>query len=91
MMRWSNADAGPDLPLSRPALGIGAEPSAAACCQACCQGVVTPEIPDEHSPATPWEREASNDSRGGTRTRDPGIMSSGDSPENLALPSDDAP
>jgi hypothetical protein len=29
----------------------------------------------EESPATPWEREASNDSRGGTRTRDPGIMS----------------
>jgi hypothetical protein len=33
------------------------------------------EILDEQSPATPWEREASNDSRGGTRTRDPGIMS----------------
>jgi integrase len=30
---------------------------------------------DEDSPATPREREASNDSRGGTRTRDPGIMS----------------
>src|SRR5262249_23585575 len=30
---------------------------------------------DEESPATPWEREASDDSRGGTRTRDPGIMS----------------
>jgi integrase len=30
---------------------------------------------DEESPATPREREASNDSRGGTRTRDPGIMS----------------
>jgi integrase len=29
----------------------------------------------EESPATPWEREASDDSRGGTRTRDPGIMS----------------
>ena len=27
------------------------------------------------SPATPWEREASDDSRGGTRTHDPGIMS----------------
>ena len=29
----------------------------------------------EESPATQWEREASGDSRGGTRTRDPGIMS----------------
>jgi integrase len=29
----------------------------------------------EESPATQWEREASDDSRGGTRTRDPGIMS----------------
>jgi hypothetical protein len=29
----------------------------------------------EESPATLYEREASNDSRGGTRTRDPGIMS----------------
>ena len=37
----------------------------------------TPELEDLHegSPATPWEREASTDSRGGTRTRDPGIMS----------------
>jgi hypothetical protein len=30
---------------------------------------------DEESPASPWETEASEDSRGGTRTRDPGIMS----------------
>jgi hypothetical protein len=30
---------------------------------------------DEESPATHYEREASEDSRGGTRTRDPGIMS----------------
>jgi hypothetical protein len=30
---------------------------------------------DQESPATPWEREASDDSRGGTRTLDPGIMS----------------
>ena len=29
----------------------------------------------EESPATHDEREASEDSRGGTRTRDPGIMS----------------
>jgi hypothetical protein len=29
----------------------------------------------ENSPATAWDREASDDSRGGTRTRDPGIMS----------------
>ena len=29
----------------------------------------------EESPATRYEREASDDSRGGTRTRDPGIMS----------------
>ena len=29
----------------------------------------------EESPATQWEREASEGSRGGTRTRDPGIMS----------------
>jgi hypothetical protein len=29
----------------------------------------------EESPATQWECEASDDSRGGTRTRDPGIMS----------------
>jgi hypothetical protein len=29
----------------------------------------------EESPATQYEREASQDSRGGTRTRDPGIMS----------------
>jgi integrase len=35
----------------------------------------SPEALDEESPASPWEREASNDSRGGTRTRDPGIMS----------------
>ena len=34
-----------------------------------------PQKPDEKSPATPWDREASDDSRGGTRTRDPGIMS----------------
>jgi hypothetical protein len=34
-----------------------------------------PEILDEQSPATLYEREASEDSRGGTRTRDPGIMS----------------
>jgi integrase len=31
--------------------------------------------PDEESPATLYEHEASDDSRGGTRTRDPGIMS----------------
>jgi hypothetical protein len=31
--------------------------------------------PHEESPATLYEREASEDSRGGTRTRDPGIMS----------------
>jgi hypothetical protein len=49
------------------------------------------EILDEQSPATPWEREASNDSRGGTRTRDPGIMSSDDSPEKPGSPSGDAP
>jgi hypothetical protein len=30
---------------------------------------------DEESPATLYEREALDDSRGGTRTRDPGIMS----------------
>jgi hypothetical protein len=30
---------------------------------------------DEESPATRCKREASDDSRGGTRTRDPGIMS----------------
>ena len=29
----------------------------------------------EEAPATDWDREASDDSRGGTRTRDPGIMS----------------
>ena len=29
----------------------------------------------EESPVTPVESEASDDSRGGTRTRDPGIMS----------------
>jgi hypothetical protein len=34
-----------------------------------------PEEQDEESPATPLECEASGDSRGGTRTRDPGIMS----------------
>jgi hypothetical protein len=34
-----------------------------------------PKKLDEQSPASPWEREAWNDSRGGTRTRDPGIMS----------------
>ncbi|MEP7176929.1 MAG: hypothetical protein ABI860_10305, partial [Gemmatimonadales bacterium] len=33
------------------------------------------EKQDEEIPATPWERGASADSRGGTRTRDPGIMS----------------
>jgi hypothetical protein len=33
-----------------------------------------PQNPHEKSPATPWDREASDDSRGGTRTRDPGIM-----------------
>jgi hypothetical protein len=37
----------------------------------------TPEILDEQSPASPWECEASDDSRGGTRTRDPGIMRNG--------------
>ena len=31
--------------------------------------------PHETSPAITWDREASDDSRGGTRTRDPGIMS----------------
>jgi hypothetical protein len=31
--------------------------------------------PHEESPATLYEHEASDDSRGGTRTRDPGIMS----------------
>src|SRR5688572_29886453 len=31
--------------------------------------------PHEGSPATPGECEASDSSRGGTRTRDPGIMS----------------
>jgi hypothetical protein len=45
----------------------------------------------EENPATLYEREASDKSSGGTRTRDPGIMSSGDSPENPALPSDEAP
>jgi hypothetical protein len=30
---------------------------------------------DEESPATLYEREVLDDSRGGTRTRDPGIMS----------------
>jgi hypothetical protein len=30
---------------------------------------------DEQSTASPWEREAWDNSRGGTRTRDPGIMS----------------
>ena len=30
---------------------------------------------DEKSPASPWESGASDDSRGGTRTLDPGIMS----------------
>ena len=30
---------------------------------------------DEESPATHFESEASDSSRGGTRTRDPGIMS----------------
>jgi hypothetical protein len=30
---------------------------------------------DEQGLALPWRREASYDSRGGTRTRDPGIMS----------------
>jgi hypothetical protein len=30
---------------------------------------------DERSPASPWEYEAWEDSRGGTRTHDPGIMS----------------
>jgi hypothetical protein len=50
-----------------------------------------PETLDEESPATPWEREASNDSRGGTRTRDPGIMSSDEPPEKTDSPSDDAP
>ncbi len=36
-----------------------------------------PELqnPHEKSPAILWDREASEDSRGGTRTRDPGIMS----------------
>ena len=34
-----------------------------------------PENLDEQSPAAPWEREAWENSRGGTRTRDPGIMS----------------
>ena len=34
-----------------------------------------PEKEHEESPATPEESEASGDSRGGTRTRDPGIMS----------------
>jgi hypothetical protein len=29
----------------------------------------------EEAPATDWAAEASDDSRGGTRTRDPGIMS----------------
>ena len=35
----------------------------------------TGEKAHEESPATHYEREASEDSRGGTRTRDPGIMS----------------
>ena len=34
-----------------------------------------PQNPDEKSLATPWEHEALDDSRGGTRTHDPGIMS----------------
>jgi len=41
-------------------------------------GAATPsELHNSHenSPATTWDREASDDSRGGTRTRDPGIMS----------------
>ena len=38
-------------------------------------GSETLQNPHEESLATPWEREASEDSRGGTRTRDPGIMS----------------
>jgi hypothetical protein len=45
----------------------------------------------EESPATPYEREASDDSRGGNRTRDPGIMSSDEPPEKTGSPSDDAP
>ena len=38
-------------------------------------GVAQAEKQDEESPATPLGREALDDSRGGTRTRDPGIMS----------------
>ena len=33
-----------------------------------------PQSSHENSPAITWDREASDDSRGGTRTRDPGII-----------------
>ena len=45
----------------------------------------------EQTPARIDTHEGYDDSRGGTRTHDPGIMSSGDSPENAALPSDGGP
>jgi integrase len=45
----------------------------------------------EETPTSVDAREGYDSSRGGTRTRDPGIMSSDDSPENIELPSDGAP
>jgi hypothetical protein len=43
--------------------------------KAVAKGSAEGEKAHEESPATLGEREASDDSRGGTRTRDPGIMS----------------
>jgi hypothetical protein len=48
--------------------------------------------PHEQNPASVHASEGCEDSRGGTRTRDPGIiMSSDESPEKPGSPSDDAP
>jgi hypothetical protein len=49
------------------------------------------EKPHEEAPATDWAAEASDDSRGGTRTRDPGIMSADDPPEKPHPPREEAP
>ena len=50
-----------------------------------------PENLREQTPVSDDAHEGCDDSRGGTRTRDPGIMSSDGPLGNPALPSDEAP
>jgi hypothetical protein len=50
-----------------------------------------PENLREQTPVSDDAHEGCDDSRGGTRTRDPGVMSSGDSLGDCGSPSDEAP